>query len=169
MRKQALLLSSAAICCLGAVAQTLPEGTTALLPAGVKANITQNKQFYGQKNLCIAGSPETGYKAFFSASDADHGEELWITDGTQEGTRMVKDILPGVGTSDIQYLTRFNDKVVFSANDGENGYELWISDGTEAGTRMVKDIHEMDSSNPIGFCQMDENRFIFFATDFDSE
>lgn len=169
MRKQALLLSSAVLCCMGAVAQTLPEGTTALLPAGVKANITQNKQFYAQKNLCIAGSPEKGYKAFFSATDADHGEELWVTDGTPAGTYMVKDIQPGLGTSDIQYLTRFNDKVVFSANDGENGYELWISDGTEAGTRMVKDIHEMDSSNPIGFCQMDENRFIFFATDFDSE
>ena len=169
MKKQALLISSALMCAAGAFAQALPEGTTALLPAGVTANLSQNKQFYAQKNLCVAGSPEKGYQAFFQAKDAAHGEELWVTDGTAAGTRLVKDINPGVATSDIQYITRFNDKVVFSANDGENGYELWISDGTEAGTYMVKDIHELESSNPIAFCQLDENHMVFFATDFESE
>ena len=83
---------------------------------------------------------------------------------------MVKDINPGMNTSNVQYLTRFNDKVVFSATDGEdNGQELWISDGTEDGTYMVKDIHDFGSSNPIGFRQLDENRFVFYATTFDSE
>lgn len=169
MKKQALLVCSFLMCGVGVFAQTLPEGMTALLPDGVTANISQNKQVYAPKNLCVAGSPEKGYKAFFSAKDADHGEELWITDGTAAGTKMVKDINPGVATSDIQYLTRFNDKVVFSANDGENGYELWISDGTESGTYMLKDIHELESSNPIGFCQLDETRMVFYATNFESE
>lgn len=37
-----------------------------------------------------------GNHIFFTANDGIHGEELWITDGTQEGTRLVKDILtPG--------------------------------------------------------------------------
>lgn len=142
---------------------------TALLPDGVKVNLTQTKHFAEQKNLCIAGSPEKGYYAFFQATDSEHGEELWITDGTPAGTHMVKDINPGLATSNIQYITRFNDKVVFSATDGEYGQELWISDGTEDGTYMVKDIHELDSSNPIAFCQMDEDHLVFFATDFESE
>lgn len=169
MKKEVLLVLAALMCGSGVKAQVLPEGTTALLPAGVVAKIDQNKKFYAPKNLCVAGSPEKGYQAFFSAADADHGEELWVTDGTPAGTRLVKDINPGLATSDIQYLTRFNDKVVFSADDGENGYELWISDGTDGGTFMVKDIHELDSSNPIGFQQMDENHVIFYATNFDSE
>ena len=120
MKKNLLLLALAGTIGAGSLgAQTLPEGMTALLPAGVTVNLDQNKKFYAQKNLCVAGSPEKGYYAFFQATDADHGEELWITDGTPAGTRMVKDINPGVATSNIQYLTRFNDKVVFGANDGE--------------------------------------------------
>lgn len=168
MKRQSLLFSAALLCGMGAMAQAAGT-TTALLPAGVTANITQTKHVVEQKNLCVAGSPTKGYYAFFSATDADHGEELWITDGTPEGTRMVKDINPGTATSDIQYITRFNDKVVFSATDGENGYELWISDGTEDGTYMVSDIHTLDSSNPTGFTQLDENHMVFFAMDMDSE
>lgn len=170
MCKKTLLLTAALVSSFGAVAQALPDGTTSLLPAGVTANIGQEKMFVKQKNLCVAGSPSKGYKAYFSATDADHGEELWVTDGTPTGTHMVKDINPGVATSDIQWLTRFNDKVVFSAKDDEdNGSELWISDGTEAGTYMIKDIHDFGSSNPIAFCQMDETHFVFFATDGESE
>ena len=169
MKKRNILLATALLSVGSVFAQTLPDGMTALLPSGVTPNITQDKKFIMQKNLTVAGSPEKGYYAFFSASDSDHGEELWVTDGTPEGTRMVKDINPGVATSDVNYLTRFNDKVVFSADNGEDGYQLWISDGTEEGTRMVKKIHEFDSSNPIGFCQMNETQFIFFASDYESE
>lgn len=169
MKRQSLLLSAAMLSAAGVSAQSLPEGMTALLPDGVKANLSQTKHVQEQKNLVVAGSPQKGYYAFFQAADSDHGEELWITDGTPAGTRMVKDINPGVATSNIQYLTRFNDKVVFSADDGENGQEIWISDGTENGTYLLKDIHELDSSNPLAFCQMDENHLVFFAMDFESE
>lgn len=169
MKKQSLLLSAALVCSAGITAQNLPEGMTALLPAGVTANLSQTKHLDEQKNLVVAGSPEKGWLAYFQATDQEHGEELWVSDGTPAGTRMVKDINPGLATSNIQYITRFNDRVVFSADDGEYGHELWISDGTEEGTYMVKDIHELESSNPIGFCQMDENNLIFFATTFDSE
>lgn len=169
MKKESLILSAALLCSTGAFANALPEGMTALLPAGVTANISQNKQVYGQKNMAVAGSPEKGYKAFFSAKDTDHGEELWVTDGTPEGTKMVKDINPGLATSDIQWITRFNDKVVFTATDGENGYEPWISDGTEAGTHMLKDVHELESSNAKGYCQLNETQMIFYAMDFESE
>lgn len=169
MKKQSLLLGGALLCSAGLFAQSLPEGMTALLPAGVTANLSQTKHFDEQKNMVVAGSPEKGWKIFFQATDADHGEELWVSDGTAAGTHMVKDINEGIATSNIQYITRFNDRVVFGADDGENGNELWISDGTEDGTYMVKDIHEFESSNPLAFRQLDENRMVFFATNFDSE
>lgn len=63
-----------------------------LLPDGVTVNINSERRIVKEKNLVIAGSEEKGYKAFFAATDATHGEELWVTDGTKEGTRMVKDI-----------------------------------------------------------------------------
>ena len=172
MKKTYLLMAS--LLMAGGMAAQLQEGVggelTALLPEGVTANIDQTKMFQTAKNLTVAGSPEKGYYAFFSATDTEHGEELWVTDGTAEGTHMVMDINPGVISSDVQYLTRFNDKVVFSAiSSDEMGYQLWISDGTEEGTYMVKQIHEYGSANPTGFCQLNENQFVFFATDFESE
>ncbi len=168
--KKSFLLLSAAIASMNCMAATPADGLTPLLPSGVKANVSQEQRVYGVKNIAIAGSAEKGYHAYFTAEDADHGEELWVTDGTPEGTRMVKDINPGVATSNIQWLTRFNDKVVFSATSGEDyGQEAWISDGTEEGTYMIADIHEVEGSDPVGFCQLDETRFVFFAKNLDSE
>lgn len=149
--------------------QTLPDGMTALLPDGVTAVVTGNRKQVQLKNLVVAGEKTKGYKAFFAATDATHGEELWVTDGTINGTKMVKDINSGTSGADISWMDRFNDKVVFAANDGINGSELWISDGSEAGTYMVKDIHELGSSEPRGFTQVNENQFVFGAKNYDSE
>ncbi|MCJ7448115.1 MAG: T9SS type A sorting domain-containing protein [Bacteroidales bacterium] len=66
--------------------------------------------------------------------------ELWRSDGTADGTFMVKDIYPGSGSGFPSYLTNINDVLFFSACDGINGTELWRSDGTAGGTSMIKDI-----------------------------
>jgi ELWxxDGT repeat protein len=77
---------------------------------------------------------------YFSANDGKHGYELWRSDGTTRGTRMVKDINPGTGWSNIYGFTALNGIIFFSADDGIHGAELWRSDGTARGTRMVRDI-----------------------------
>ncbi|MDR1683066.1 MAG: secretion protein Por, partial [Candidatus Symbiothrix sp.] len=137
MKKSTLLLLSLLLSAGSVFTQTLPEGMVSLLPAGVKANIENTRKASQYKNLVVAGEKSKGYQAFFAASETTHGEELWVTDGTSAGTRMVKDINPGDGSSDINWMVRFNDKVVFAANAGDAGMELWISDGTDAGTYMV--------------------------------
>lgn len=169
MKKRSVLFALSLLSMGSLFSQTLPEGMVSLLPQGVKANIDDARKATQYKNLVVAGEKSKGYKAFFAASNEAAGEELWVTDGTVAGTKMVKDINPGSGSSDINWLTRFNDKVVFAANNGENGMELWISDGTEEGTYMVKDIHDFDSSDPRGFVQVNETQFVFGAKDFDSE
>lgn len=169
MKKRTLLFFASVLISGSILAQTLPEGMISILPSGVEASITGNRKDSQYKNLVVAGSKTTGYKAFFAATETTHGEELWVTDGTEVGTYMVKDINAGTASSDISWMMRFNDKVVFAATDGTNGSELWISDGTEAGTFMVKNIHEFGSSDPLGFTQVNETQFVFGAKDFDSE
>src|SRR5437763_1516704 len=68
---------------------------------------------------------------FFAANDGVHGEELWETNGTAAGTRMVKDINPGTGNglSPAPNLTNINGKLYFGANNGVTGTELWKSNG----------------------------------------
>jgi len=172
-RKTLLILVTLMIMGGDVFAQLVNEagGTlVSLLPDGVTANIGTEQKKTKRKNMVVAGEKSKGYQAFFAASDGTHGEELWATDGTKEGTRMVKDINPGSSSSDINWLARFNDKVVFAADDGTNGMELWISDGTEAGTYMVKQINEWgEGSNPIGFTQVNETQFVFGAMDIESE
>jgi ELWxxDGT repeat protein len=83
---------------------------------------------------------KAGGRVFFTAHDGSHGRELWVSDGTAAGTRMVKDIRPGTRGSRPETLTRVGTRVYFTAHDGSHGRELWVSDGTAAGTRMVKDL-----------------------------
>jgi ELWxxDGT repeat protein len=67
--------------------------------------------------------------------------ELWKSDGTTNGTVMVKDIYPGEEESSPEELTEVNGVLFLSADDGVHGRELWVSDGTTDGTIMVKDIY----------------------------
>ncbi len=82
-----------------------------------------------------------GDAAFFHAYTAEHGSELWRTDGTSDGTRLVKDIHP-TGDSEPGNFTAVGDTLFFRADDGMNGTELWRSDGTLEGTQLVKDINK---------------------------
>ena len=85
---------------------------------------------------------------YFSAYTEDDGYELWKSDGTAEGTVMVKDIAPGE-ESGPEYLINANGTLFFSADDGISGRELWKSDGTLTGTVRVMDIFSGTSdSNP---------------------
>ncbi|WNF14428.1 ELWxxDGT repeat protein [Microcystis aeruginosa] len=54
---------------------------------------------------------------------------------------LVKDIVPGLGSSTPDYLTAVGNTLYFTADDGVNGRELWKSDGTAAGTVLVQDIN----------------------------
>ncbi|HRW08802.1 MAG TPA: hypothetical protein P5121_27050, partial [Caldilineaceae bacterium] len=70
---------------------------------------------------------------FFKANDGVHGDELWASDGSEGGTRLVKDIYPGPWSSIIDNFTTANGRLYFFSND-EGFYSLWQSDGTEIGT-----------------------------------
>lgn len=91
-------------------------------------------------------------KIFFIANDGTHGTELWITDGTDAGTQMVKDINPGADSSIGGNISWFytSTALYFAATDGSTGNELYKTDGTTAGTSMVEDINPGSaSSNPM--------------------
>ena len=77
---------------------------------------------------------------FFTADDGQHGVELWATDGTRNGTAILRDIADGQQSAFPSDLTASGGRLYFSADDGETGAELWVSDGTETGTQPVADI-----------------------------
>jgi ELWxxDGT repeat protein len=76
----------------------------------------------------------------FAAESEEFGKELWISDGTEEGTRLLKDIYAGMNSSDPAQFIEYEDLVYFTAETENEGRELWVTDGTEAGTQLVMDI-----------------------------
>ncbi|WP_240614562.1 ELWxxDGT repeat protein [Herpetosiphon llansteffanensis] len=76
---------------------------------------------------------------FFSADDGVHGQELWVSDGTESDTRLVKDIVVGEESTWPTQLEPANHGVFFVVNQ-QAAYQLWFSDGTEVGTRIVKEF-----------------------------
>lgn len=76
----------------------------------------------------------------FTADDGTHGEEIWRSDGTARGTRMLQDIRSGAYGSMPLDPTPARGAFFFYAYDDPHGYELWHTDGTTAGTRLVRDI-----------------------------
>ncbi len=70
-----------------------------------------------------------------------YGIELWVTDGTAQGTKQLKDIYPGPFSSNPYSFIAHNNHVYFVADDGVHGAELWRTNGTPEGTKLVADIY----------------------------
>ena len=73
--------------------------------------------------------------------------ELWVTDGTEAGTKLFKDINP-TGSSSARNFTIVNNKLYFNATTDVEDTELWVSDGSETGTYMLKDIGQTNEYDP---------------------
>lgn len=94
----------------------------------------------------------TGSTFVFQMTSLDHrvvfevnapkriGGELWVSDGTRAGTKLLRDIRPGQADSQPRHLTRSAGVIYFVANDGRHGREVWRTDGTTAGTRRVTNL-----------------------------
>jgi ELWxxDGT repeat protein len=74
---------------------------------------------------------------FFTANDAAHGTEPWVTDGTPAGTHLLRDMRPGPESSGPNNYASIGSRVVFQAFTKPGGPYLWRTDGTDAGTSAV--------------------------------
>ena len=100
------------------------------------------------------------------ASDPDHGCELWVSDGSSEGTVLVRDIAPEDrwGGTCPRSPAPLNGTVYFMADDGVHGEELWKTDGTPEGTVLFADLEPgPEGSSPSNLLVVD-GRIVFSAT-----
>lgn len=105
---------------------------------------------------------------YFTAQDIDYvantgtGRELYKTDGTKAGTQLVKDITPGIGSTNFSSsgignaLVNGNGELYFTIFDQSyTNLSLWKSNGTKAGTVAVEDnglagLTRVDYLTPVG-------------------
>lgn len=99
--------------------------------------------------LTVIGNKVVFAAAATTVSGFTGNVELWITDGTTEGTELLKEINP-TGSATPKFLTNFGpDKVLFMASNGVNQTQLWVTNGTTEGTELVKVINA--TAGTMGF------------------
>jgi len=78
---------------------------------------------------------------YFTAQTDNDGREIWVSNGTENGTYLLKDIFPGRNGSSSKLFNEisvvFNNSLYFVANDGTSNGEIWKTDGTREGTVKV--------------------------------
>ena len=96
------------------------------------------------------------YKTFLFSADFNN-QQLWITDGTDTGTHLLRSFIT------MGMPVALNGKIYFSATESGD-VELWTSDGTIAGTLQLVNINASTSSLPKNLTAYD-NKLVFSAID----
>jgi|GEM_PF-1249566 len=84
-----------------------------------------------------SGIVTLGNQILFNADDRVHGLELWISDGTESNTHMVKDIETTARGSFPWMLTDVDGQLFFNASSEIYASTLFQSDGTTTGTTAL--------------------------------
>ena len=94
-----------------------------------------------------------GERLHFLAMDADHGEELWVSDGTVLGTRLHTDMTPGATGTRFSRLYGAGHLLLFAAAT-DTGEGLWAVDSAASPPRALLDmpLNEV-SGNVLGTYQ----------------
>lgn len=88
-------------------------------------------------------------QVIFNGSDATHGSEPWVTDGTVAGTALLVDLVPGtVGSNPSAFVTT-GTQAWFTATDAA-GLSLFVTDGTTANTLALAEGVSPASLLPSG-------------------
>ncbi|MCB0010873.1 MAG: hypothetical protein KDE34_03205 [Anaerolineales bacterium] len=103
------------------------------LPVRVSSAWYQDSVLSGGYRYFIGFEPATGY-------------ELWRTDGTPAGTKLVHDIFAGPASSHPQQLVVAGDDIYFVATDATHGMELWRTHGPSGATELVADLHDYQNA-----------------------
>ncbi|MBA3005756.1 MAG: hypothetical protein FP810_04030 [Desulfocapsa sp.] len=92
---------------------------------------------------------------YFSAHDNANGYALWKSDGTRNGTKVVKTFDTGGDYNIPTGLFNADGTLFFCAYETASSWELWKSNGTESGTTMVTELYPgPDDGVSEHYCQL---------------
>ncbi|MEZ6121641.1 MAG: GEVED domain-containing protein [Planctomycetaceae bacterium] len=102
-----------------------PQGDGLLTSDGTYAGTRMVKAIRPKPALVSTFINSVGERVFFAADDGTHGYEMWVSDGTEDGTARLADLFPGIGSSNPSEFTLVGDTVYFAATDEQHGEELF--------------------------------------------
>ena len=95
----------------------------------------------GASSSSPSGLTVLGKLVLFAAQTAATGRELYLSDGTANGSKLLHDIdrLLRTESSSPRDIVAWNGRVYFSATTKATGRELFSSDGSKTGSKVVLD------------------------------
>lgn len=105
-----------------------------------------------------------GYVFVDEISSMSRYNNLWKSDGTPEGTVLLKDSL--LDFFDLRSnLIYFKDRLYFYASDETYGSELWVSEGNENSTQLFKDIKPGKTGSGANWLTIHSDSLFYFVAD----
>ncbi|MFU7560741.1 ELWxxDGT repeat protein [Roseiconus sp. JC912] len=99
----------------------------------------------------------------FTSFDANEDRELWISDGTELGSGLLKNINPATGDAGVKELLVVGNDIYFAADDGINGEAVWRADTVLETVEMVADVSPSSADRIAGLTLFTgENQEIVF-------
>jgi len=100
-------------------------------------------------------------KMYFSADDGVHGEELWVSDGTDVGTFRLTDINSDGKNSSPRDITAMDGSIYFSAIKNKFGRELWRLGESDDSAALSRVVHSRKGSRNMRAVRHAKNEFVF--------
>lgn len=150
------------------------SGAWGFTPVGAGAYFSADDGVHGREPWFTDGTPANtrllkdtvvgstgGYPSGFTAVGAQvlfrfneggsSANQLWVTDGTDAGTKPLTTITFAAGDDGVQGIAAVpgTQRAVFIVRTTGNPAQLWVTDGTEVGTTLVKTF---DGTSPIYVC-----------------
>ena len=95
--------------------------------------ITKFDNIEDKQALNLVYQSQIGDRMIFSSFSPSTGNELWVSDGTQANTKLLKEIVPGYQSSFSSDFNKVGELLYFVAD----GHQIWKTDGTTAGTQQI--------------------------------
>lgn len=141
------------------------NSSNAILTLLVERTYVSNLSLHTEEMTELQGRAYFSLPVDLGAPSTDAPYELWVSDGTLSGTRLLRDLNPAGDDLPLDLIVA-NQQLFFKARDGNNRVRIWKSDGTEAGTVPIMGIN--DSSQEFDFYTFvpaGDSLFILTSTD----
>lgn len=123
---------------------------------GTEAGTRKIKDIVSKDGVNASYFTQYNGKIYFTAYEDKGGVQIWVTDGTTDGTVRITDFnstKTGFGYGSFPF-TLFNSKLFFSTLDKRMYKQLWSTDGTNSGTIIIK-ADSTSRNGAVGFCASD--------------
>ncbi len=107
---------------------------------GTRSVFSFQQRSYDSVNIMASEGKRIIFTREHSSDGEHYFKEIWVSDGTEDGTKIISDNSVPIELHNERVWSVFNSRLYYSAPTENQGLELWQSDGTAEGTFISKDI-----------------------------